>query len=57
MPKGDGFDYHKYITTDTNTLDNVIDAAPHLMDLAMRPRGIRIDMDKQEHEMNVEGKS
>ena len=56
LPKNDGFDYHKYITTDTNTLDTVIDAAPELMDLAMRPRGVHIDMDKQLDEMNDEGK-
>jgi hypothetical protein len=56
LPKNDGFDYHKYITTDTNTLDNVIDAAPELMELAIRPRGVHIDMDKALNEMNEEGK-
>ena len=28
LPKNDGFDYYKYITTDTGTLDNVIEASP-----------------------------
>ncbi len=28
LPKDDGFDYYKYITTDTGTLDNVIEASP-----------------------------
>lgn len=28
LPTDDGIDYYKYITTDTNTLDTVIDASP-----------------------------
>ena len=56
LPKGDGFDYYKYITTDTNTLDTVIEAAPYLMEAALRPTGTAYDADKEEHEMNDEGK-
>lgn len=56
LPKGDGFDYYKYITTDTNTLDTVIEASPDQMLLAMNPTGLRIDMDVEERDMNAEGK-
>jgi len=28
LPTNDGFDYYKYITTDTNELDTVIEASP-----------------------------
>ena len=28
LPKNDGFDHYKYISTDKNTLDTVLDASP-----------------------------
>ena len=56
LPIDDGFDYYKYITTDTNTLDTVIDASPDQMEAAYHPKGERHDQDKEEHEMNDEGK-
>lgn len=56
LPKNDGFDYYKYITTDTNTLDTVIDATPEQMERALRPTGTRFDCDKEKHELNDEGK-
>lgn len=56
LPIDDGFDYYKYITTDTNTLDNVIEASPDLMEAALRPKGERYDRDKEDDEMNNEGK-
>lgn len=55
LPLDDGFDYYKYITTDTNTLDTVIEASPDLMEAAMHPKGERFDRDKEEDEMNDEG--
>ena len=57
LPKNDGFDYYKYITTDTNTLDTVMDATPDQMERALRPKGTRYDADKEQDEMNDEGKS
>ena len=56
LPKNDGFDYYKYITTDTETLDHVIDASPDQMERALRPSGIRYDIDKEREDMNEEGK-
>lgn len=56
IPINDGFDHYKYISTDTNTLDTVIDATPEQMEKAFRPTGIRYDCDKENHEMNAEGK-
>ena len=56
LPKNDGFDYYKYITTEQDTLDNVIEASPDQMQLAMHPTGERYDIDKEENEMNAEGK-
>lgn len=56
LPKGDGFDYHSYITTDSKPLDTVVDASPELMELAYRPKGVRFDIDKKKEEMNDEGK-
>jgi len=57
LPTDDGFDYYKYITTDTNTLDTVIEASPDLMEAAMHPKGERFDYDKEEDEMNDEEKA
>ena len=57
LPKHDGFDYYKYITTDTGTLDTVIDATPDQMEKAYRPKGERFDIDKEHDKMNEEGKS
>ena len=57
LPKDDGFDYYQYITTDTNELDNVIEASPEQMELAFHPKGERFDRDKEEDEMNEEGTS
>ena len=56
LPVDDGFDYYRYITTDTNTLDNVIDASPAQMEAVYHPKGERFDRDKEEDEMNDEGK-
>ena len=56
LPVDDGFDYYKYITTDTNTFDTVIEASPDLMEAAMHPKGERFDRDKEDNEMNEEGK-
>ena len=56
LPVDDGFDYYQYITTDTNTLDNVIDASPAQMEAVYHPKGERFDRDKEEDEMNDEGK-
>lgn len=57
LPRDDGFDYRKYITTDDKPLDTVVDASPELMELAYRPVGTRYDIDKPEEDMNAEGKS
>jgi len=57
LPRNDGFDYYKYITTDTNTLDTVLDATPEQMAKVMRPTGTRYDCDKEEKDMNDEEKA
>ena len=54
MPKNDGFDYYKYITTASDTLDTVLDASPEQMLRAMNPTGERFDIDKEHEEMNEE---
>ena len=56
LPTDDGFDYYKYITTDTNQLDTVIEASPDQMEAVYHPKGERFDRDKEENEMNDEGK-
>ena len=57
LPTDDGFDYYKYITTDTNQLDTVLEASPDQMEAVYHPKGERFDRDKDENEMNDEGKA
>ena len=57
LPTDDGFDYYKYITTDTNQLDTVLEASPDQMEAVYHPKGERFDRDKEENEMNDEGKA
>ena len=56
IPKNDGFDHYKYISTDTSIPDTVLNATPDQMERALHPTGERFDYDKQRDEMNEEGK-
>ena len=56
LPTDDGFNYYEHICTDKDTLDTVIEASPAQMMLAMHPKGERFDRDKEDHELNEEGK-
>ena len=56
LPLDDGFDYYQYITTDTNPLDTVLEASPAQMEAVYHPKGERFDRDKEDDEMNEEGK-
>lgn len=45
-----------FISKDNSIPDIFIQAPPDLYEAAMRPRGVRIDMDKEVEELNDEGK-
>jgi len=56
LPKNDGEDYRKYISTDDKEPDMFIPAPPEMLERMLKPKGERLDIDKEVVDMNYEGK-
>ena len=56
LPKNDGFDYSKYISTDeAQPGDMVIEAPPEMIQAMLEHKGHRKDVDKELKDMTEEG--